>query len=169
MSGDHDGKEHDKRNSNPKCHLVHHFNPFLNLGPFLIEVRFYLPFRTIIHEFFLEKEINWIIEYSKPRMTRSREGLDLFYNGATRSQAQIDITLKNKPVTVKKAVTTWLKDIEYIENQHYPLGLLNGEVILAENLVSKDPYRFKVENTILFELSKRSRIKESLILYYQNG
>ena len=44
------GKERD-----PKCHLAHHFDPFLSIGPFKLEVKFYFPLRTIIHEFFTKK------------------------------------------------------------------------------------------------------------------
>ena len=58
----------------PKCHLAHHFDPFLSIGPFKLEVKFYFPLRTIIHEFFTKKEMAWLMEYSKPRLTSSREG-----------------------------------------------------------------------------------------------
>ena len=65
--------EHSRSYRHPKCHLVHYWNPFLIIGPFHIEVKFYEPFRTIIHEFFAEKEMDWIMEYSGPRLTKSRE------------------------------------------------------------------------------------------------
>ena len=135
---------------------INHFNPFLSLGPFLIEVKFYQPFRTIIHEFFLETEINWIIKYSKPRLTKSRAAVDSFHLREIGSSAPNNINSKDKTqVTVKKAVTTWLKDIEYIEDQHYPLGLMDGEVILADHIFVKDPYNYKVENPIMFDVSRR--------------
>ena len=52
-----------KKNKNSKCHFTHHFDPFLKLGPFHLEVKLYYPFRTIVHDFFTEKEMNWMMEY----------------------------------------------------------------------------------------------------------
>ena len=55
-----------------KCHLVHHFAPFLKLGPFHLEVKLYSPFRTVIHDFFTNKEMDWLMDYSKPRLSAAR-------------------------------------------------------------------------------------------------
>ena len=53
-------------NANPKCHFVHHFMPFLKIGPFRLEVKLYIPFRTVIHDFFSKKEMDWMMDYSRP-------------------------------------------------------------------------------------------------------
>merc|ERR1712141_574877 len=41
----------------PKCRLIHHFSPYLKLGPFHLEIYFYEPFRGIFHDFLSEKEM----------------------------------------------------------------------------------------------------------------
>ena len=69
-----EGKGISDQQRKPKCHLIHHSNPFLRIGPFQMEVKFYFPFRTIIHAFFAEKELDWLMEYSRPRLSSSREG-----------------------------------------------------------------------------------------------
>ena len=107
MADKHDSENYDERNTNPKCHFVHHFNPFLNLGPFLIEVKFYQPFRTIIHEFFLETEINWIIKYSKPRLTKSRAAVDSFHLREIGSSAHNNINSKDKTQQKRQDTLTW--------------------------------------------------------------
>jgi len=42
------------------------------LGPFKLEVKLIRPFRAIFHDFLSEAEINWILEYSKPRLSKER-------------------------------------------------------------------------------------------------
>ena len=37
-----------------------------------MEVQLYEPFRTIVHDFFSEEEIDWIIDFSKPKLLAGR-------------------------------------------------------------------------------------------------
>ena len=107
----------------PKCHLVQYGKPFLFLGPFHFEVIFYYPFRTVIHDFFTEREMSWTIEYSKPQLTlmRSKDVL---------MKQKIKIIDPQASKIIEKAVTVWLDDIEYtnhevwrrIGNKNYPHG-----------------------------------------------
>ena len=45
---------------------------FSVLGPFKLEVYLIKPYRVVFHDFLSEAEIDWMIEYSKPRMSSSR-------------------------------------------------------------------------------------------------
>ena len=55
-----------------KCYFVHHLNPFLKLGPFHVEVKVHSPFITLIHDFFLNIEMDWLVTYSKPRLSKKK-------------------------------------------------------------------------------------------------
>ena len=48
-----------------KCHLLHHFNPFLKLGPFKLEIKLDRPYRTVLHDILTNEEIQHMIELSK--------------------------------------------------------------------------------------------------------
>ena len=59
----------------PKCHFLHYFKPYLYLGPFHIEIQYYFPLRSVFHNFFSNKELEWIKEYTKPILSESRYAL----------------------------------------------------------------------------------------------
>lgn len=76
-----------ERPNMPKCHYLHHFDPYLKLGPFTIEIASKKPFIMIFHSILNEDEMNWLVNYSKPRLSRDRktefgddEGIILNYN-----------------------------------------------------------------------------------------
>ena len=55
------------------CHHVHHNDPYMAIGPFSIEVISYWPLRTIFHNFYTDDEMQWMISYSRPRLSTARE------------------------------------------------------------------------------------------------
>lgn len=84
----------------PKCHFVHHFDPYQKMGPFYLEVQLYRPLRSIIHDIFTEKEMNWMIEYSRPKLSSAR----IVDDGSTKfSKAEMKYT-GNKGRSVAKTV-----------------------------------------------------------------
>ena len=42
-------------------------------GPFKLEVHMWAPYRTVFHDFLTEREMDWMIEYSKPRLSKTRQ------------------------------------------------------------------------------------------------
>ena len=48
-----------------KCHLLHHFDPFLKLGPFKLEIKLNHPYRVILHDILNDEEIEHMIDLSK--------------------------------------------------------------------------------------------------------
>ena len=48
-----------------KCHLLHHFNPFLKLGPFKLEIKLDRPYRAVLHDILTDEEIQHMIDLSK--------------------------------------------------------------------------------------------------------
>ena len=149
-------KRRRKQQRVPKCHLLHHSNPFLSMGPFQIEVKFYLPFRTIIHYFFSEKEMDWLMEYSKPRLTSSREE-DMPPSTFDSTKAKMRYANPNtKGLTVRKAVTLWLNEIAYINYANWAQISRDGQPLEYEVTPSgKDPYCHNVNHKRLNDISKR--------------
>ena len=153
----------------PKCHFVHHFTPMLKLGPFHLEVKLYYPFRSIIHDFFTEKEMDWMLEYSKPRLTASREGA---VPSSTTSQTKSDLRYKHNERTgysVAKAVTTWLQGIKYNETQQYIIVRSKGERIVVEHPPLKDPYSYIIEHKILYDVSKKIELATNFNVTSRHG
>ena len=58
---------------NHKCILVHHRDPFTQLGPFKIEVAYHNPSIVIIHELFTEEDTDFLVDWATPRLSRTRQ------------------------------------------------------------------------------------------------
>ena len=150
-------------NKNAKCHLVHHFTPYLLLGPFKLDVKLYHPFRTIIQDFFTEKEMVWMMEYSKPRLSASRRGT---IPASTRERTKSDRRYADptkKGFTVGKAVTTWFNDIEFNEEQQYiKVSPEGSSPNVYEHPPLKDPYSYRIEFEVMHGISKRIELATAL-------
>ena len=136
-----------------KCHFVHHFNPFTILGPFHIEVQFYQPFRTIIHDFFTENEMDWMMTFSKPRLSASRAGT------IPESTKQLSTSERRygtgKGITVSKAVTAWFNDINYTEKEQYTRISAEGAPLRYDISPLKDPYNYTILHKVMYDVSQR--------------
>ena len=49
----------------PKCVQFHHSDPYLKLGPFHSEIISMQPYRSLLHNVFLEHELQWMVNYSR--------------------------------------------------------------------------------------------------------
>ena len=58
---------------NHKCILVHHRDPFTQLGPFKIELAYHSPVIMIIHELFTEEDTDFLVDWATPRLSRTRQ------------------------------------------------------------------------------------------------
>ena len=90
----------------PKCGYLHHFDPFLRLGPFKVEVILRSPYLSILHGILSEEEIQWMVDYSVPRLSRVRGN----HGQITPMYESRD---KTKRKTVHKTVQCWINDITY--------------------------------------------------------
>ena len=54
------------------CGYLHHFDPYLKLGPFKYEVHSLAPFVMVYHDFFTPAEMDHMIKKSKPHLTQKR-------------------------------------------------------------------------------------------------
>ena len=139
-----------------KCHLSNLHDPYLILGPFFIEIKDYWPFKSIIHDFFTNREMAWIIKYSKPRLSRARRA-------TTKEELSSNINV------VTKAVQTWIDDIKYTENE--TLKLIRNEKgnLVYEALRLHDPYDFKIADRLLLDISQRIELVTRLNVTSRNG
>ena len=140
----------------PKCHLVQYGNPFLFLGPFHFEVIFYHPLRTLIHDFFTEEEMDWMMEYSKPQLTSMRSK---------------DVLMKQKykyigsqaSKIIEKAVTVWFDDIQYTNHEvWHRIGNKNYPPEYTIEPVAKDPYDYRIQHFPLLKISRKIEFATNL-------
>ena len=54
------------------CKLLHHNDPYLKLGPFKVEVVRQKPYLSVFRDILTEKEMQFLIDYASPRLSRSR-------------------------------------------------------------------------------------------------
>ena len=134
-----------------KCFLLHHDDPYLKLGPFKQEIILPRPFRMIYHDFFTEAELQWLIDYSTPRLSRSRS--DSPNNiGLTRSKQEAGTTR-----TIHKTVQVWLDEHVFNERAKY-----NRDDLTMHPL--KDPYSKTVVHPELVKLSKKIEIATRMLV-----
>ena len=69
----HRDRETEPEPDNHRCILLHHGDPFTKLGPFKVEIAYTSPFIMIIHSLFTEEDMDYLVEYSKPRLSRRRQ------------------------------------------------------------------------------------------------
>ena len=116
----------------PKCGYLHHFDPYLRLGPFKVEVISRSPYISILHDLLTEEEIQWMIEYSVPRLSRVRD------NHGQKILPKYLKRDKKKRQTVHKTVQCWIQDIMYDDYNQ-------------EN----DLFNYTINFPLMFKLSKK--------------
>lgn len=142
---------------NPKCHLVHHFDNYLTIGPHQIEVSYYWPLRAIFHDFFTVKEMSWMMSYSRPRLSAARLVPDEIEEGRKRDGVGL---------TVHKSVQTWFADILYDEKE---MIKVSSEDPPYKSLPLKDRYNFTIQHITMNKISKRIEIATQLNLTTRHG
>ena len=123
----------------PKCGYLHHFNPYLRLGPFKVEVISRSPYISILHDLLTEEEIQWIIEYSLPRLSRTR------FNYEENIQPKYQERDKNNRVTVHQAIQCWIEDILYDDYNE-----------------DNDRFNYTIDLPVMFKLSKKLELATQL-------
>jgi hypothetical protein len=122
-----------------RCFLLHQNDPYLRLGPFHMEVILRVPFRMILHDFLSPADINWIVEYSKPRLSRKRDHVKS--NDNIRKNERYSGNAKTVRI-VSKTVQCWMQEAMY-------------------GVGGEDPF---IIDPILYALSKRIEIATKLVL-----
>jgi len=149
------------------CKFLHHSNPFLKLAPIKFEVIHHQPFRSIFHDFFSIKEVDWMIGFTQPRLSDKRNI----------PESSKKLKKSSKKYTVAKAVQTFFKDIEYDEKEEYHKINMNmndgmnhkvGNRIYAAQPLD-DPYSYTVRNEIMLKISKRIEAATRMNVTHRHG
>ena len=120
-----------ERSNLPKCGYLHHFDPYLRLGPFKVEVANRSPYLSILHDLLTEEEIEWMVEYSKPRLSRVRGN----YGEIVPKHEMRDV---NKRRSVYKTVQCWIQDVEHPGHKEF-----------------NDPTNYTVHHPVMFKLAQK--------------
>ena len=141
--------------SERQCLFLHHNDPYLMLGPFKLEVHSRSPLRTVMADFFTEVEMDWLIEYSKPRLSAARG----------KSEHKVDVPqaaqrYSKKGVIIHKTVQCWINERE---TETPKLTIDRGEsdqpdddFVILDPLQNPDWYIIK--HPILHRLAKKIEI-----------
>ena len=86
-----------------KCYHLHHGNPYLKLGPFLLEEKSVDPFIVLFKNILTKNEITHFKDMAKNHLTRSSYGNDI----------QTDGPKKKKGGVFRTSKQTWLHDRTY--------------------------------------------------------
>ena len=141
-----------EKNASQRCHFLHHSSPFLMLGPFHLDIKLRIPFRSIYRDFFTAKEINWMTEYSLPRLSATRI---LPQSTVSLSKSEIrhrDSSNTNVGYVFGKAIQTWFSDIKYNEKPHH---IKFGKPPTYYDLQVKHPYSYSVTHPIMHKISRK--------------
>ena len=95
---------------NFKCHFLHHFDPYLKLCPFKLEVKLDKPYRIILHDMLTEEEIQHILNLSIPNLSRTRR------HSPSNDGSKSEYRYGDKKYIIHKAVQHWFADVLYDRN-----------------------------------------------------
>eukprot|EP00095_Tigriopus_kingsejongensis_P001287 snap_masked-scaffold359_size197282-processed-gene-0.15 protein:Tk01287 transcript:snap_masked-scaffold359_size197282-processed-gene-0.15-mRNA-1 annotation:"prolyl 4-hydroxylase subunit alpha-2 isoform x2" len=129
------------------CRYLHHHDPFLRLAPFQLEIISQDPYIVIFHGILCESEMEFLIEYSKPRLSRTRE----LVSDENEALAYENGPKGNKIRIVAKTVQCWLDDIKYRYNPRQYPDLVDRH--LTE--VVDTNFDYDVVHPIMLKLSKK--------------
>ena len=138
------------------------------IGPFNLEVKLYSPFRTIVHGFFTKKEMDWMIDYSKPRLTIDRRS-QIPLTTSSLSLSEIKKGGSSFSYTIAKAITTWFNDIEYDEEQKYVITNPGLKPLKIFHPSLHDPYSYSEKLKVMRIISKRIEIATALNVTSRHG
>eukprot|EP00095_Tigriopus_kingsejongensis_P001280 snap_masked-scaffold359_size197282-processed-gene-0.4 protein:Tk01280 transcript:snap_masked-scaffold359_size197282-processed-gene-0.4-mRNA-1 annotation:"prolyl 4-hydroxylase subunit alpha-1" len=139
-----------------RCHWLHHNNPFLRLAPFKMEVLLKSPFRMILHEILNEDEIQWLMDYSTPNLSRER--------GISPSNLKLtkhDRVAGKRRRIIHKTVQCWIEDVMFNATLD---AVKDSEGIWKLEPFQGDPYASRIFSPTIHKLSKKIEQATNMIL-----
>ena len=129
-------------------------------GPYQIGVEYYRPFRFIFYDFFTQEEINWIISFTRPKLSSRK-----IYK---RSQELKNSGQKSQN-TLIKTVQAWFHDIIYDETEILTKTGSPEIDHIYDALPMSRPYSFTVESKVMLKISRRIEIATKLNMTTRYG
>ncbi len=116
-----------------KCRYLHHGDPYLRLAPFNEEQVSSAPYTVVFRNILSEAEIRFLVDYSKPRLSRTRgEGRSkLDYADAI---AEHEFREGKKRKIVHKTVQVWINEAIWHNNSARPADQTGPDHIAFPNL-----------------------------------
>ena len=132
------------------CRFLHHSDPYLKLGPFKEEQKSERPYAVIFHDILSDLEMDYLVNTSRPNLSRSRYGSDDVQDVL----GDYEFKQGNKVKIIHKTVQAWLSDVEFyhdrkneiffevsLNQSQYPiLAKLAKKIKLATQLEVNRPY-----------------------------
>ena len=132
------------------CRYIDHLDPFLVIGPFPVEVRLRAPKLVIYVDFFTEKEIKWMRDYSTPLLTNVRNSSTPIF---TKERSSDGVT---------KALQTWFTDIIYQLDEMHGQKSTENASLQYDKHTQHAPYSYLVKNFLMFGVSHRIELATQL-------
>lgn len=150
------GQEVKKQIKYQKCHWLHQNNPYLRLNPFKIEILLNDPFRMIFHEILNEEEIDWLIQYSTPNLSKAR-----LISQANVDPKRIGLEAEKRRRIVHKTVQCWIDDVIFTEEAKLKK---DKEGMFRIQPYSGDQYAYTIFNQTLHKLSKKIEMATNMLV-----
>ena len=138
------------------CYFLHHFDPYLKLGPFKLEEYVHRPYRVVFRDILSETEIDHMINLSKPKLSRHRGK-----NQGNIQAVPSDFKYGKKKATIHKTVQHWFNDVSYPKDFNYHFeGEDGGQFAFFDNIWYNCPHgsdkecrKYLIEDEIMYKLS----------------
>ena len=113
--------------------------------------------------------MDWMLEYSKPRLTASRDAaVPESTKSLTKSKLRYD-SAKKTGYTVGKAVTTWFDDITYNEAERYRRISRENESPMYQPDPLQDPYSYTLRHPKMLKISKKIELATNFNVTTRHG
>ena len=142
-------------NKNLTCRFQHHQNPYLKLGPFLLEEKNYKPLVVLFHKLMSQYEINYFKYSGSKEMRRSGIGLAKTSSIRTSQQGWIEERMYRFPTTDK------FKGWDY-NGAFHTTGQINGTT--TPDYPSNVQDYLIIKDIITHNVTKRIELATTLVL-----
>ena len=116
-----------------KSGFVHRQNPFLQLGPFKIQILSSTPIKVIIFDVFYDHDAEWMISTAKERLEQKKDQIvhpDMFGSQGVSSQSSA-VTLE---LELPRGTPTWTKIVKTYDRITLATGLFTRPPFASETL-----------------------------------
>ena len=112
-------------------------------------------FRVVYHDLLSDREMDFLVDYSTPRLSNARVLPD-----SNKRLSAADKANPKKGKTVAKTNQVWLFDIAFHEEDTYDQVSLEPLDYVMREL--KDPYSYSVQHEIMLKLSRKLELATNL-------
>jgi prolyl 4-hydroxylase len=132
-----------KKSGDKQCKYLHHNNQYLKMGPIKLEIARKKPYVSILHDLLNEKEIDWLIMESTPKLSTSRNTIQ-YQNDKKDGTTKI----------IEKTVQTWMQEI----------NIQRGNS--TEELLRPKKSQVTIKHQILYDITTKIQLATQLEIRY---